>query len=68
MVIKAKPRLISVDEARRWWNGMSRKERTYVLNKIEGKIHRKDAGQVGYFYGNLYPKTGQAIRRFLSGR
>ncbi len=68
MATKAKPRLISVDEARRQWNGMSRKERAYVLDKIGSKIHRKDIGEVGYFYGNLYPKTMQAIRRFLSGR
>jgi len=63
-----KPRLISVDDARQQWNGMSRNERSYVFSKIRTKINRKDAGEVGYFYGNLYPKTMQAIRRFLSGR
>ena len=63
-----KPRLISVEDARRQWNGMSRKERLYVLDKVKSKINQKDVGQAGYYYGNLYPKTGQAIRRFLSGR
>lgn len=64
----AKPQLISVDAARGHWNSMNRKERTYVLDKLKGKINRKDINAVGYYYGNLYPKTGQAIRRFLSGR
>ena len=65
---KVQPRLIPLEEARRDWNGMSRKERDYVLGKIKSKINSKDIGQVGYFYGNLYPKTQAAVRRFLSGR
>lgn len=66
---KAQPRLISVDEARRTWNGLSRKEKEYIESKIRTKIHRKDIGQLHrYYYGNLYPKTMAAIRRFLSGR
>jgi len=68
MAARNKPRLIPVEDARRQWNQMSRKERLYVLDKIKTKIHRKDVGEAGYFFGNLYPKTGQAIRRFLSGR
>jgi len=68
MATRSKPRLISVDEARRWWNGMSRKERLYVLDKVRAKINRKDVGEAGYYYGNLHPKTMQAIRCFLSGR
>ncbi len=63
-----KPQLITIDAARRQWNSMSRKERTYVLDKIKNKINRRDIGEAGYFYGNLHPKTMQAIRRFLSGR
>ena len=63
-----KPRLIPLEDARRQWNQMSRKERLYVLDKVKSKINRKDIGQAGYYYGNLYPKTMQAIRRFLSGR
>lgn len=66
---KVQPRLISVDEARRMWNGMSRKEKEYVESKIRTRIHRRDVGQLPrYYYGNLYPKTMAAIRRFLSGR
>jgi len=63
-----KPRLIPEEDARRWWNHASRKERQYILDKLKGKIHQKDIGQLGYFYGNMYPKTRAAIRRFLSGR
>jgi len=66
---KVQPRLISVDDARRQWNGMSRKEKEYVESKIKTKIHSKDVGQTQqYYYGNLYPKTMAAVRRFLSGR
>jgi len=68
-MVKAKPKLIPVEEARRQWNRMSRNEREYVENKIKAKIHRKDVGQTSrYYYGNLYPKTMTAIRRYLSRR
>jgi len=59
-------KLISLELARKTWNSMARNERKGILDKLKGKIHRKDIGEAGYFYGNLYPKTRQAIRRYLT--
>ena len=63
---KRTPELIAENSARVQWNQMSRNVRMSILDKLKNKINPKDAGEAGYFYGNLYPKTRQAIRRYLS--
>jgi len=65
MAVK-KPELITENSARVQWNQMSRNVRLSILEKLKNKINQKDRGEAGYFYGNLYPKTRQAIRRYLS--
>lgn len=63
------PELISENDARTQWNSMSRSVKEHMIDKLKTKIHSKDVGQAQrYYYGNLYPKTKQAIRRSLSGR
>ncbi len=64
----AKMVLIPVVVASAKWNQLlSRKEKEKITNRLAGKIHSKDVGQAfRYHYGNLYPKTKQAIRRYLS--
>ncbi len=66
MVKQRKPDLISIDSARVQWNQMSRNVKADILKKLGNKIHQKDTGEAGYFFGNLYPKTRQAIRKYLS--
>jgi len=68
MASKRTPELITQNNARGQWNSMSRNVRMGILDKLARKINPKDRGEAGYFYGNLYPKTRQAIRRYLSGR
>ena len=61
-----KRKLAPVDDARQKYNQASRQTRGLILERMAKDINYKDSGQVGYWYGNLYPKTRTAIRRYFA--
>jgi len=62
---KAYKYIITHDGAGRIWNVMSENKRRNILALIKNKVHSKDQTLYFYRYGNLYPKTQRAIRRYF---
>jgi len=65
-MVTKKRKLAPESEARVKWNQASRRTKGLILERMAKDINPKDKGEVGYFYGNLYPKTRTAIRRYFA--